>query len=127
MSDWRSTMKVLVGREPCCTLRLDRPPSINFLYENAHGFGVKKSRIYKDWIRQANLDMWGQRYPLLDTPIAVIYELPKKYQVEDVGNFEKAASDFLKHRGVIKDDSLIWFNAQTWGNSREMMIYIFRL
>lgn len=88
---------------------------------------MHKTQLHKDWIRQSRLEMWGQNYELFSTPVAIVYEMPKKFAVEDVANFEKAASDFLVRQGVLKDDSLIWFNAQVWGNDKEMVVNIFRL
>lgn len=125
--EWREMMLHLAGREPCAKLRLSRPPSVNNGYEHKGEYLINKTQHHKDWIKQARLEMWGQQWELFDTPVAVVYEFNKKYAVEDCANFEKAASDFLVRHNVLKDDSLIWFNAQTWGNAKETIINIFRL
>lgn len=124
---WREGIKLMLEREPCVKLRLSRPPSVNTGYERKDGMEMHKTQFHKDWIKQARLEMWGQRYELFTVPVAVIYEFPKKHAVEDCANFEKALSDFLVRQKVLQDDSLIWFNAQTWGNSRDCLINIFRL
>lgn len=127
MNGWRDVAIIIAGREPCAKLRLSRPPSVNTGYERKDGMEMHKTQYHKEWIRQARLEMWGQQYPFFETPVAVVYEFPKKFAVEDCANFEKAASDFLVRQRVLRDDSLIWFNAQTWGHEKEMIINIYKL
>ena len=120
-------MADLAARKPDVVLRLPRPPSVNNAYERKEGFTMHKAPHHKEWIRHARLELWGQNWRPFTGPLAVLYEFPKVNQIEDVANFEKAASDFLVRTSIIKDDSLIWFNAQTWGNSKDMVINLFSL
>lgn len=124
---WREMMLHLAEREPCAKLRLSRPPSVNTGYERKYGMEMHKTPYHKSWIRQAKLEIWGQNWERFETPVAIVYEFNKQHAVEDVANFEKALSDFLVRMQILSDDSLIWFNAQTWGNAKETTVNIFRL
>lgn len=91
-------------------LSVPMPPSVNKIYP---GDGKRrwKSADYKAWLDLAHIsakqhNAWGK---LVEGPVSVVYNVPRRNdrRREDIGNFEKALSDFLVAAEIIEDDSKI--------------------
>lgn len=96
------------------------PPSVNSIWRGS-GKHVYRSEKYKDWIA----DAWGcwlcQRATQKEKSIkgyytlTVILNAPDK-RLRDVGNYEKATSDFLEKIRVIQNDCLCCDQHLVWGD-----------
>jgi len=84
------------------------PPSLNGLY--AGKARRHKSEAYKDWLKEAS-DVFAAQKPSYRTftgrlTAKYCFGFPDKKR-RDIGNFEKALSDFLVDMRVMNDDSQI--------------------
>lgn len=91
-------------------LTLPYPVSVNAM----HGYGkgrVFRSPAYKEWIAEAHVAWLRQRPKMPVKSVSgryrlSIYATPPDKQRRDIGNLEKATSDFLVMMGIVRDDSL---------------------
>lgn len=89
-------------------LNLPLPPSTNELYRNVPGRGRVKSTAYKQWIKAATSELWGQKpqggFPFFPDAFSVLVLVPLTMR-GDCDNRLKAPIDFLKKGvGCIPDD-----------------------
>lgn len=88
------------------TIRLPVPPSVNQLYRNVKGRGRVKTEAYRNWIFEACQWQHGQKaYDGLAGRYRLSITVPAKARA-DLGNLEKAISDFLQSRLFIKNDRM---------------------
>ena len=95
-------------------IMLPYPPTVNTMFPGRAR--RHKSAQYTVWIAEAEQALQHQKpLPRFEGPIEVRYSYgrPDKRQ-RDVFNLEKATSDFLKHAGIILDDSLIERGTVQW-------------
>ena len=87
-------------------LELPLPPSVNSAYANGgNKRGRHKTGKYIDWIKLASTKVKeGHRQAIGPYSIQIALESTDKRH-RDLGNFEKAVSDFLVMHGIVKDDS----------------------
>ena len=91
------------------------PPSVNALYTNVSKVGRVKTPAYKAWKKEAGLRLNLQRPKKVSGRIRLaIRAVPPDRRKRDLGNLEKAISDFLVDMGVIDDDSLIECQCSCW-------------
>ncbi len=91
------------------------PPSVNALYSNVPRVGRVKTPAYKSWIKEAGLRLNLQRPHKVSGAVKLsIRAVPPDRRRRDLGNLEKAISDFLVDMGVIDDDSLIECQSSCW-------------
>ncbi len=97
-------------------LHLPFPPSVNTAYANGgNKRGRHKTAQYVDWIKEASTAVKGShRQGLGPYSLAICLQRPDKRQ-RDLGNYEKAVSDFLVMHGIVKDDHLCERLTMTWG------------
>ena len=97
-------------------LLLPFPPSVNSAYANGgNKRGRHKTAQYVDWIKEASTAVKGShRQGLGAYSLSICLQRPDKRQ-RDLGNYEKAVSDFLVMHGVVKDDHLCERLVMTWG------------
>lgn len=97
-------------------LHLPFPPSVNSAYANGgNKRGRHKTAQYVDWIKEASTAVKASHRQGLDNySPAICLQRPDKRQ-RDLGNYEKAVSDFLVMHGVVKDDHLCERLTMTWG------------
>jgi hypothetical protein len=89
-------------------LKLPIPPSINAAYGNnkrGRGKGRYKTKVYKDWLIEADQWAWAQwrKLDIVTGPAMVCIKLPMKMR-GDISNRIKVAEDFLVSRGLTCDD-----------------------
>lgn len=91
------------------------PPSVNALYSNVPKIGRVKTPAYRAWSKEAGLRLNLQRPRRMPGRIRMaIRAVPPDRRKRDLGNLEKAISDFLVDMGVIDDDSLIECQSSCW-------------
>jgi len=90
-------------------LLLPVPPTANKLYPTGRNGRRFKSKGYKEWEETASRSLEGQAIPetlLGRLSVEYVFSFKDKRR-RDIGNFEKAVSDFLQNIGVFKDDCQI--------------------
>ena len=99
------------------TIRLPTPPSTNALYANVPGRGRVPSIKYCEWKKEALASLWGQRYAPVHGPVS-LHIVVKENGRRDLGNYEKATTDFLVSNGIIDGDRCKIVRAITlvWGD-----------
>lgn len=99
-------------------LELPFPPSVNAAYANGgNKRGRHKTAKYIDWIKLASTKVKeGHRQGLGPYSIQIALESPDKRH-RDLGNFEKAVSDFLVMHSIVKDDSYCRRLTMYWAES----------
>jgi crossover junction endodeoxyribonuclease RusA len=87
------------------TIYLPYPSSVNRNYRAVNG-RVILSKAYREWRKQAKVELMAQRAPKLAgrVKINVILRAPDKRR-RDADNLLKSIFDCLKDYGVIEDDS----------------------
>lgn len=83
---------------------LPMPPSVNALYANLPGKGRIKTRIYKNWLRDAGWELRIARVRTVTSRIRVLIEA-KTNNRRDADNLAKPILDLLTGCGVIPNDS----------------------
>lgn len=84
-------------------LSLPIPPSVNAMFRNVRGRGRVKSKIYKDWLKQADLYLLTQKpIPKILGPYKISISMPPARG--DLDNRQKALIDYLVSRGITDDD-----------------------
>lgn len=94
-------------------IRLPLPPSVNALYANANtrgraqkGKGRYPTPAYKRWLAEADAAMMQQKpRPVVGEYDLWLYLEWPDNRARDLGNYEKAVSDFLVSRELVEDDS----------------------
>lgn len=124
--NWKFLLPTLLLEVPDLVLKLPRPPSVNSAYVNLPKGGRAKSKSYIKWLNASKAELWSQKLKFFDGNIVVIYEIPRTRKIMDCANYEKLASDFLVKTGIIKDDSLIDINIQTWSQTDKLIINIYK-
>ena len=124
--NWKLLLPTLLVEKPDLVLTLPKPPSINSAYINLPNKGRAKSKSHTKWIKDAERALWGQKIKHFDGKVVVIYEIPRIREIMDCANYEKAISDFLTKIGIIKDDSLIDINIQTWSSTDDLIVNIYK-
>lgn len=95
-------------------LKLPIPPSVNALYSGNHR--RFKSKRYKAWIAEAEGCIEGHHSPLAGN-LEVCYRIcSPDSRRRDIGNYEKALSDFLVDHKMIEDDSHIQRLVMEWAD-----------
>jgi crossover junction endodeoxyribonuclease RusA len=86
-------------------LSLPVTPSVNAMYRNVPKKGRVKSRVYRDWLRDADAHflMQKRRIASVEGEYEVAIKLPKATR-GDVDNRTKAVLDFMVSRGITADD-----------------------
>jgi Holliday junction resolvase RusA-like endonuclease len=107
------------------TLFLPFPPSVNAAYANrkfGSGKGRFKSKVYKDWLAEADAAFLRQKAKgTTGRPIVGPYEVHMTFSIDrrrwnsDVDNRVKVCSDALKRFGLIEDDRKCEKLTATWG------------
>ena len=99
-------------------LELPFPPSVNSAYANGgNKRGRHKTAQYIDWIRLASTKVKeGHRQGMGHYSLQIALESPDK-RARDLGNYEKALSDFLVMHGIVKDDSYCRRLTMYWGEN----------
>lgn len=97
-------------------LHLPFPPSVNSAYANGgNKRGRHKTEQYVGWIKEASTVVKAShRQGLGLYSLSICLQRPDKRQ-RDLGNYEKAVSDFLVMHGVVKDDQYCERLVMTWG------------
>ena len=97
-------------------IELPHPPSVNAAYINLKRGGRAKSQVYKQWLKDAEAALWGQKITHFDGWVRVVYtfRVPDNRK-RDVANLEKCLSDFLVKMGILKDEN-IRCNSQQWAD-----------
>ena len=87
-------------------LELPFPPSVNSAYANGgNKRGRHKTPQYLAWIMEASTKVKeSHRQGMGPYSLQICLERPDK-RARDLGNYEKALSDFLVMHGIVKDDS----------------------
>lgn len=87
-------------------LELPFPPSVNSAFANGgNKRGRHKTAQYVDWIKLASTKVKeSHRQGMGPYSLQICLERPDK-RARDLGNYEKALSDFLVMHGIVKDDS----------------------
>jgi len=95
-------------------LELPMPPSVNSLFRNVPGHGRAKTKLYKDWIKEAHWMLIAQRnqskkrHKRIDGNVSVevkAYRAGSKRR--DLDNILKALLDLLTNTQTIADDSQV--------------------
>ena len=99
-------------------LHLPFPPSVNTAYANGgNRRGRHKTAKYVDWIKEASTAVKASdRQALAPYSLAICLQKPDK-RGRDLGNYEKAVSDFLVMHGIVKDDQYCERLTMTWGEN----------
>ena len=89
------------------TLDLPFPPSVNEAYGNGGvGKGRHKTDVYTTWFALASINVKDRHRKNITGPYTLYMALKRRdNRRRDLGNYEKAVSDFLVSHGVVKDDS----------------------
>lgn len=97
-------------------LGLPFPPSVNSAYANGgNRRGRHKTPQYVSWIMEASTRVkQSDRQGMGPYNLEIFLERPDKRQ-RDLGNYEKAVSDFLVMHGIVKDDHLCERLTMAWG------------
>lgn len=97
-------------------LHLPFPPSVNSAYANGgNKRGRHKTEAYTAWEQFASIGIKdSHRQGLGAYSLSICLQRPDKRQ-RDLGNYEKAVSDFLVMHGIVKDDHLCQRLLMTWG------------
>ena len=92
---------------PPFTLKLPLPPSANTLFRNVRGVGRVKTKVYHEWLKAAEADLWRQKpkggYPAHARDFEIIVCIPANTR-GDCDNRAKAAIDALVKWSLIADD-----------------------
>ena len=99
-------------------LHLPFPPSVNTAYANGgNKRGRHKTAKYVDWIKEASTRVkHSDRQGLGPYDLSICLEAPDR-RARDLGNYEKAVSDFLVMHGIVSDDSKSRRILLTWGRA----------
>ena len=101
------------------TLYLPFPPSVNNLFPSGKTGKRFPSAQYKAWQAHARYALHNQRFAIVPGRVEVHYAFARPdNRRRDVGNYEKAVSDFLVEQGVIEDDSLIQRMRLEWDETK---------
>ena len=85
------------------TITLPFPPSVNALFNGGSGQRRFPTNAYKEWQLKCPAI---QNPPRIGFPVALEYTMVMPdNRVRDVGNYEKAVTDWLVKSGVILDDN----------------------
>lgn len=106
--------------QPCVTLHLPFPPSVNHIWKHgAKGKGYRSPR-YVSWANIAGLELNAQKPGCItgDYRIRLTLGRPDRRR-RDQENFIKAVSDLLVEHGVIEDDSLAVVTTIAWSDRIE--------
>lgn len=97
-------------------LNLPFPPSVNAMYANGgNKRGRHKTPSYKSWEQEATLYVKdSMRLELVSYSLMILLEAPDKRR-RDLGNYEKAVSDFLVSQRIVKDDCYSKRIVLEWG------------
>lgn len=95
---------------PKIVLDLPYPVSVNRVWRSNRG-RVHLSQEYQQWIRDATVEWYRQKRGLSTRSISSGYVMelvatPPDKRHRDLGNLEKAASDFIQRAGIVANDSL---------------------
>lgn len=99
-------------------LHLPFPPSVNAIYANGgNKRGRHKTPVYRAWEQLASIAVKdSHRRSFGPYDLYICLQAPDK-RARDLGNYEKAISDFLVLHGVVKDDSYCRRLTMTWGEN----------
>lgn len=98
----RIVFQNIVTRDPI-TLRLPVPPSVNACWANVPGVGRVKTDKYRKWEKEAAATLWQQKRQFIAGPVSLSLIVSDTVR-GDLGNYEKACTDFLVHHNFITDD-----------------------
>lgn len=84
------------------TFLLTCPPSLNGLFKNVPGKGRRKTKKYREWIKEAGWELVTQRPPPITGPYELSLVIPKRRG--DLDNYCKAVSDLLVRHKLVDDD-----------------------
>jgi Holliday junction resolvase RusA-like endonuclease len=94
------------GIHKTVTFHLPEPPSVNALFANVPGRGRRKTKVYRQWIKDAGWALVAQRPKKLVGNYRLRLSFCRTFKIrKDLGNFEKAVSDLLVRHHVVTDDS----------------------
>lgn len=84
-------------------ITLPYPPSVNALFNGGSGQKRFPSKKYKEWLL-ACPQVFDR--PKINIPVKVYYDfyLPDN-RIRDIGNYEKAVTDFLVKNEILEDDN----------------------
>lgn len=97
------------------TIYMQRPMSVNTLYDNRRG-GRRKTEKYKAWRQEAALIIKSQTWKRINGKYSMKMVIKKDGRMKDLSNYIKAPEDALVEAGVIEDDSLCQALTVEWGN-----------
>jgi Holliday junction resolvase RusA-like endonuclease len=97
-------------------LRLPMPISTNAMYRNVPKVGRVKTTVYKQWIRQAGLELNLQRPEKFDGDVGVEIVFGPRNKRRDIDNCIKPVLDLLQKHGVIKNDNQVVKVSAAWGD-----------
>ncbi len=105
------------------TIDVPFPPSANAIWRSPNG-KVFKSKSYNRWLKEAKLQWMMQKPRLSPKSLPGFYKLdavfyPPDKRERDLGNLEKACSDFAQTVGVIANDCKAREIHLIWGSSTE--------
>jgi crossover junction endodeoxyribonuclease RusA len=95
------------------TFDLPMPPSVNAMFANGGGkYGRSKTKLYKDWIRNAGWMLVTQRnvagpHKRFDCDVEVVVRAYRVNKNRDLDNILKAIMDLLTGTQTIVDDSKV--------------------
>lgn len=98
-------------------LQLPFPPSVNQAYRNVAGRGRVKSRAYINWIKDADIALYGQnKNERIGGPFVceIIAKEPDRRR-RDVDNIIKVVLDYIVAAGLVDDDSRCRRISSEWG------------
>ncbi len=102
------------------TIFLPYPPSINqIFYTDFRTRTRHRSKEYRKWVDLSSQYLLLQKRSFFIEPVCVVYEIYKPdNRKRDLGNMEKALSDFLVSVEILKDDSLIYDLRLFWSTQK---------
>ena len=100
----KSALKLSIGRRSVRTLELDlpKPLSVNNLFFNVPDKGRVASAAYKEWRKQAGLQIMAQRIGHIGGPVEIYIGV--KEGKGDLDGTIKCLLDSLVHNGIIDGD-----------------------
>lgn len=107
------------------TIDLPFPPSVNAVWRSTAQFGrVLKSEEYRSWLKLAGGYWMQQRGKQEIKHIDGSYKLeitltPPDKRRRDLGNYEKALSDFCQEVGIVNNDCLCEKLSLEWDRSKD--------
>lgn len=115
----------VLENQPDIVLEVERPPSVNDIYERA-GKHTRRTKRYKRWIHDMMYLVHYSAKKAYSGRCAVVYTLARHPadKTMDVANFEKAMSDFLERAGIIANDRQIQHNCQQWDDEMGTIVCV---